>query len=134
MRVGDRVRGVDFCLQMCLLLRDLLHLLLNVRGGADCMLRGMLGECCLLLRGHSNFSQSLLVLADCLRDARGKFHGKSDRALSELCDDNVDFAFELSLCSSRLRDGMLQSVAVEALEVVKACIKLRDGFLHWRVE
>ena len=88
-------RGGDRCLQVCLLLRNLLHLLLNMRGGADCMLRGMLGECGLLLRGHGNFRQSLLVLTERLRDARVDFHWESDGELSELCDDKVNFAFEL---------------------------------------
>ena len=62
-----------------------------------------------------------------LRDARVDFDREGDRELTELCDDEVNFAFELYLGRGGLRDGMLQSVAVETFEVVKACIKLAQG-------
>ena len=51
---------------------------------ADGVLRGMLRECSLLLRGYGDLRQPLLMLSNLLRDTRVNFHRECDRELSEL--------------------------------------------------
>ena len=58
--------------------------MMHVCCGADGVLRGMLSECGLLLRGYGDFIQPLLMLSNLLRDTRVNFHRECDRELSEL--------------------------------------------------
>ena len=69
--------------------------MMSVCCSADSVLRGMLRKGSLFLRGYGDFGQSLLMLSDLLRDARVDFNRKGDRVeLTELCDNEVNFAFE----------------------------------------